>query len=159
MEESALREISRDWVLREYAHERFVIRPMVFHDEHVSLSDWIRTHFRGKELAAIPKYQSLEIEPDIIALVRRDMVPNTWVMGECKVDVVGVGDYRQALNYPNVANASAGYLFFEGKLAQPVLRLIEQGESTFQGTNTQGRITSKRLMILGFSDGRFRKVL
>lgn len=124
----------------------------------MTLAKWLRRKYKGEELSRIPKYASLAIRPDLVGLLNSKSSPKLWLIGECKVGSVGVGDFRQAIHYANVANAYEGFLFFEGLIATDVKQLINRGEHRFLGTNARGRIASRRLRVVEYRHSRLAEL-
>lgn len=162
MNEDELRVKACIWLRKHFPLRNYHLEPMVFHGLSFTISDFLHKKFKGSELVSIPRYNSLFIRPDIIALTKFE--PNNegsviaWVIGECKADRVNVADFRQAVHYANVAGAYEGYLFYEGDLSREVIDSIKAGGHLYRGTNKWGKAVMKQLIFVKYEDEKFAKL-
>jgi hypothetical protein len=128
----------------------------------LTLTQFLKKKFKGKELVSIPKYSELPIRPDIVALAvlnKNDENILGWIIGECKVSGLTTGDLRQAVYNSGIAEAYESYLFLEGSLSEEAKKLIETGGHSYSGTNRWGKPVKKRLIIIIYENGRFSRTL
>ena len=160
MDEPYLRKEACRWLKQNFPSRRYQIEPFVFHDLGLTLSEFVRKQFKGKQLTCIPKYQELSIRPDIVALMitleNKDFKLG-WIISECKVGRVNAADFRQAIHYANVAEAYIAYLFYFGELSKEVLEAIRTGGHIYTGMNKWGRTVKKRLIFVKSENNRFVK--
>lgn len=140
----------------------YLIQPTVFHEIGLTLTQFLIRRYKGEELASIPKYADLPIRPDLIALAvvnKNKSKTFGWIIGECKVSALSVGDIRQAVYYAGIAEAYGGYLFYEGQMTREVKALIQSGGLLYSGTNKWGKPVRKRLVIKIYENCRFSKTI
>lgn len=162
MDEAHLRLEAREWLKANFPNREYLIAPIVFHNMGLTLTQFVKKKYKGKELACIPKYDELSIRPDVIALAvinRNKEKTHGWIIGECKFSSLSSADLRQAVYYANVAEAYEAYLFYGGSLSREVGDLIKAGGHSYMGINKWGRPVKKRLMIKIYENGRFTKTL
>jgi hypothetical protein len=133
---------------------------MVFHEVSLTITDFVRKKFKGKELICIPRYNNLPIRPDIISVLKfrkNEKYIMGWLIGECKVGKVDAADFRQALHYASISQAYEAYLFFTGVLSKEVTDSVKVGGHLYLGTNRWGKPVRKRLIFVKYDGVRFIK--
>lgn len=159
MDEPQLRRESLKWLIRNFPKREYRIRPILFHDVGLTITQFLRVKYKGEELVSIPKYADLSIRPDLIALAlinKNGLVTPLWIIGECKVSGLSASDLRQTAYNSGIAEAYESYLFYEGTLSQEVKALIESGSGLlYFGTNKWGKPVRKRLILVLYENGRF----
>ena len=153
MDEEYVREEALAWLCKHYKDFRFEIPLMIFHGKGMMLSEYIRRHIPN--LAVIPRYESLHIEPDLIGLMVMSDSVLVWIIGECKYGSLTYKDLTQGKNYCDVARPYEGYLFYTGKPSAPAQANIEKGNDMFQGVNRLGKPVKKRLRRYRLVHNRF----
>lgn len=162
LDEAHLRKEACEWLKANFPTREYLIAPIVFHNIGLTLTQYVKKKYKGKELACIPKYDELPIRPDVIALAvinKNKEKTFGWIIGECKVSSLSVADLRQGVYYAYVAEAYEAYLFHEGSLSKEVRDLIKTGGHLYVGINKWGRDVKKRLAIKTYENGRFTKTL
>lgn len=162
MDEAQLRLKVCNWVRENFPKRKYYIKPMLFHDSRLTVSDFLKKNFKGTELVQIPQYDEMHIRPDIIALLilnNQQKKGLGWVVGECKVSSISSEDLRQAVFYANTSKAYEAYLFLTGTLSSEVEKIIESGGHSYLGTNKWGREVRKRVHLRVYENGRFAKTI
>lgn len=163
MDEPQLRQESLKWLIENFPKRTYLIKPILFHDIGLTITQFLRMKYKGEELALVPKYADLSIRPDLIALAvikKNGSEFPAWIIGECKVSGLSAGDLRQAVYNSGIAEAYESYLFCEGALSREVKALIESGAGLlYFGTNKWGKPVKKRLIIKIYENGRFGKTI
>ena len=162
MDEAHLRLEACEWLKTNFPTREYLIAPIVFHNMGLTLTQFIKKKYKGKELVCIPKYDELSIRPDVVALAvinKNKEETLGWIIGECKVSSLSSADLRQAVYYANVAEAYEAYLFYEGTLSKEVRDLVKAGGHSCLGINKWGKTVRKRLMIKIYENRRFSKTL
>lgn len=162
MDEVQLRLEACEWLNKNFPTREYLIKPIVFHNMGLTLTEFLRKNYKGKELVSIPKYDELSIRPDVVALalIKKNQEKTlSWIIGECKVSPLSSADLRQAVYYASVSEAYEAYLFHEGSLSREVFDLIKAGGHSYMGINKWGSLVRKRLMIKIYENSRFTKTL
>jgi hypothetical protein len=126
---------------------------MIFHGKGMTLSEYLRRYVTN--LALIPRYEFLHIEPDLVGLMVMSDSVLVWIIGECKYGNLTYKDLTQGKNYCDVARPYEGYLFYTGKPTATAQANIENGNDMFQGVNRLGKPVKKRLHRYKLIGNRF----
>jgi len=151
-----------EWLKNKFRDFDFHLPFLLFHDLHISVKEYLMSHFAGNELTCIPYYNLLTIEPDIIGILKFSNATNVaccWVVGEAKVKNVGVSDFRQAMFFAQMTHAFEGYLFYDGELSKDVKTLLKNGGHSYDGMNRYGKKVTKYLIVMQHRNGRFYRIL
>lgn len=162
MDEPQLRRESLRWLIENFPKREYLIKPILFHDVGLTITQFLRKNYVGERLASIPKYADLSIRPDLIALAvvnKNHSGISGWIIGECKVSGISAADLRQAVYNSGIAEAYESYLFCEGELTREAKALIESGGHLYSGTNKWGRPVKKHLVLRIYESGRFRRTI
>lgn len=156
MEESDLRKLAAEYLTKEFSKNKIVVPFFDFHKEGMTLSRYLRKMYFGEELRKLPYLEGVEIRPDIVGIIA---LPETtmwaYVLGEAKTSKVEMRDFRQCMNYMNVAHPYEGYLFYYGKITQEVKRNILADNHIYLGLNKWGKPVTKRVNLLALKRNRF----
>jgi len=156
MEESDLRRLAAEYLNRKFSKHKIIVPFFDFHKEGITLSRYLRKTFFGEELRKLPYLEEVEIRPDIVGIIA---LPETtmwaYVLGEAKTKKVEMSDFRQCMNYMNVAHPYEGYLFYCGKITEEVKRNILADNHKYLGLNKWGKPVTKRVKLLAFKRNRF----
>jgi len=156
MEESELRGLAANYLSNRFSKHKIIVPFFDFHKEGMTLSSFLKKRYFGEDLRKLPYSEDVEIRPDILGIIALPET-NTWgyVLGEAKARKVRMVDFRQCMNYINIAHPYEGYLFFRGEVTREVKRNILVGNHKYQGLNKWGKLTSKYLNLLCYKRNRF----
>lgn len=156
MEESELRKLAADYLNGKYSTYRLAVPFFDFHAEGMTLSSYLKRKYFGKDLRRMPSIEEIEIRPDILGIVvLQEADAFAYVLGEVKTQKVKMSDFRQCMNYMNIAHPLEGYLFYSERMTEEVKRNIRADNHKFLGMNTWGKLATKRVHLLHFEKGRF----
>jgi hypothetical protein len=147
-EESALREKTREWLTERY-HNRFLLKPIILHDLQLTVSEYLRRNFTGNVILSIPRYNEMDVKPDILSIVRLEAEKLGLIIAECKMNVT-IQDFRQTMDYARRCQSYEAYLVFYGKLSENVKDRIRMGDNTYYGLNKYGKVVLKKLIIVEY---------
>ena len=147
--ERILRSKVRTWFKNIYK-DKLVTEPVILHDLNMTVTEYLKKNFFGKELSLILDYDKMYVRPDIIALVRLRTKHLALVIAECKVGLVRVSDFRQALDYARVCKSYQAYLVFHGKLSNEVKRRLRVMDNVYEGYNSFSRLVRKFLHVVKY---------
>ena len=162
MDEPQLRRESLKWLIENFPRREYLIKPILFHDVGLTITQYLKKNYIGEKLASIPKYSELSIRPDLIALAKikkNHSDISGWIIGECKVSGISAPDLRQPVYNSGIAEAYESYLFGEGELTHEAKSLIQSGGLLYSGTNKWGSPVRKRLVIKTYENARFGKTI
>lgn len=160
MSEEQLRADACKWLKKHYPLREYYLKPIVFHEVGLTITEYLHKKFKGNQLTCIPYYNELPIRPDIISIIKfrqNNDFGLGWLIGECKVGKVNMSDLRQAVYYANVSKAYESYLFYTGFLSKDIENAIKTGGHLYQGTNKWGKLVNKRLIIVRYDGSKFNK--
>ena len=156
IEEKKLREKTCDWIFKKY-RKRIVGKPVNLHELKLTVTEYLCKRFTSDILRLIPSYEKMDVEPDILALIRLKCDLLSTVIAECKVDPISVRDLRQALDYARVCRSFQAYLIYFGHLTRPVIKRLRSDDITYSGYNDYGNLTIKRLILVRYyGDNTFK---
>jgi hypothetical protein len=156
IKESDLREKTREWLTEKY-YNNFFLKPIILHDLQLTVSEYLKKNFTGNILLSIPKYNEMDVKPDILSIVKLEKGKLGLVIAECKINV-GIQDFRQAMDYAERCQSYEAYLVFCGKLSEDVKDRIRMGGNTYCGLNRYGKVVSKKLIIVEYIRNKTFKI-
>lgn len=149
MNEDLLREKARDWLKLKYQSISF-LSPIILHNLKLTVSEFLKRNFSGETLLNIPRYNEMHVEPDIFGIVKLEKGRLGTIIAECKVNYVGVDDFRQALDYARTCKSYEAYLVFYGTLSEKVKARIRSGDNVYLGLNKYGKEIRKKMNIVEY---------
>jgi len=157
MEESHLRRLAADYLNNVFSEASIVLPFFDFHKQGITLSSYLRKTYFGENLRRLPYLNEVEIRPDVVGIISLPEVSNQWayVLGEIKTKKFTMKDFRQCMNYMEIAHPYAGYLFFIEGPTEEVRRNIAADNHKFQGLNRWGSLVTKRVRFLRYNRRRF----
>jgi len=158
--ECELRIKACQWLQSHFPKRDYLLEPIVFHDIGMTVTNFLKRKFKGSQLTSIPKYNSLQIRPDLIAILLSSTDSSEiplWIIGECKVGRITRGYFRQAKDYADTACSYEAYLFYDNDLSTEVIKAIENGGHIYNGTNRWGKPVRKKIEFVKYSNNKFTK--
>jgi len=143
MDEAKVRQKAHQWLRERYEKFSFKIPLMIFHGRGMTLSEYVRRYVL--DLVAVPRYDSLHIEPDLAGLMNLSRIVSVWIIGECKYGNLSYGDLSQGITYSGIARAYEGFFFYTGRPTAVARANIDKGNDMFQGVNKLGKPVKKRI--------------
>jgi len=141
MKEESLRQITKDWLDKNFVQYKKHMEFEVFHGKG-PLVKHIRRKFRGEALTSIPNYNKVNVEPDVAGIVISPMTAQKlWVIAEVKAEgkSVSQGDRRQARDYAEATIAFRAFLVSDGPLGRDVSIDIQNGQHSYNGMFENGQ--------------------
>jgi hypothetical protein len=148
IDEGDLRKRTREWLTEKY-RGRFLFEPIILHNLGLTISEFLKRKFSGEILSSIPRYNEMNVKPDIFSIVRLERGKLGLVIAECKINV-GLKDFRQVMDYARTCQCYEAYLAFYGKLSEDVINRIRIKDILYNGLNRYGEIVSKELVIVEY---------
>ena len=158
MREEQLRTIALAWLQARYSLSKFALPLFKLHELHQTITEYLKSRLIGQDLTRIPLYDQLDLEPDIVGVVklrRNNDYSLAWITAEVKVNEVNMTDFREALFFAEKTHSYDAFLLYDGRVTKDVARLVKKGGHSLQGVTKWGNPSRKFLSFLRHQDGRF----